>query len=163
MKPLFILLVCFLCLQNSVFAQNENDEQQRAKSVYGELGGNGLLFSANYDFRFLKSEKGLGMRVGLGFFGGSGGGLITVPVGLNYLVGRAPSYLEVGLGYTYASFTSSDDFIEGSGSLLVPSVGYRYQPAHRGFTGRVFVSPLIGLGEGGGWVMFGGVSAGFKF
>ncbi|QNA45542.1 hypothetical protein [Lacibacter sediminis] len=163
MKLFFIFLCCCLCLQSSVFAQNENDAPKRAQSVYGELGGNGLLFSANYDVRFLKSDKGFGMRAGLGFFGGSGGGLITVPVGLNYLAGKAPSYFEVGLGYTYASFTSSDDFIEGSGSILVPSVGYRFQPSKKGFTGRVILSPLIGLGEGGGWVMFGGISAGYKF
>ena len=162
MKSAFILLVCFLFLKSAV-AQNENEEPKRAQSVYGEIGGNGLLFSANYDFRFQKSDKGFGMRAGLGFFGGSGGGLLTVPVGLNYLIGKAPSYLELGLGYTYASFTSSDDFIEGSGSLLVPSIGYRFQPSKKGFTGRVILSPLIGLGEGGGWVMFGGISAGYKF
>ncbi len=164
MKFLFIFFSCCLFLQSTVFAQNENDGPKRAQSVYGELGGNGLFFSANYDVRFLKSEKGFGMRAGLGFFGGSGGGLLTVPIGLNYLAGKAPSYLEVGLGYTYASFTSSDDFIDGEGgSLLVPSVGYRFQPSKKGFTGRVIISPLIALGNGGGWFMFGGISAGYKF
>lgn len=163
MKSLLIFLSCCLCLQSKVFAQNESDGPKRAQSVYGEIGGNGILFSANYDFRFKKSDKGLGMRAGLGFFGGSGGGLVTVPVGLNYLIGKAPSYLEVGLGYTYVSITSEDNFIEGAGSLLVPSIGYRFQPSNKGFTGRVIISPLIGLGEGGGWVMFGGISAGYKF
>lgn len=164
MKKLLFTTLITVVITGVCFAQEEKYTSERAQSVYGELGGNGLFFSGNYDFRFLKSQKGLGMRVGIGFFGGSGGGLISVPVGLNYLAGKAPNYLEVGLGYTFASFTSPDDFFNGeTGSILVPSIGYRYQPLKKGFTGRVFIAPLISLGGGGGWLFWGGVSAGYKF
>jgi hypothetical protein len=163
MKSLFFLLFSCLIMANKLFSQEEKSASTRAQSVYGEIGGNGLVFSGNYDFRFSNSQKGLGMRLGIGFFGGSGGGLITVPVGLNYLSGKAPNYFEVGLGFTYASFTDSEDFLEGSGTILVPSAGYRYQPEHKGFTGRIFISPLIGIGGGGGWLFYGGISAGYKF
>ncbi len=162
MKHTIILCLFGLIISGHLFSQ-EKISSQRAQSVYGEVLGNGLIFSANYDFRFAPKQNGLGMRVGLGFFGGSGGGILTVPVGLNYLAGKGPHYFEAGFGYTYATFTSSEDFLNGSGSILVPSVGYRYQALSSGFIGRVYISPLIGIGEGGGWLMWGGISAGYKF
>lgn len=167
-KP--VLIAGFLLFSLSAFSQqvvNTRNEEEEASAkaascIYGELGGNSPIFSANYDFRF-RGQKGLGMRVGAGLFGGSGGGLVMVPIGLNNLSGKAPNYLEIGLGATYLSLTDDDEFLEGSTMLLVPSIGYRYQPLGKGFTARVFASPLISLNEGGGWFMWGGVSAGFKF
>ena len=104
------------------------------------------------------------MRLGLGFFGGSGSGIITVPVGINHLAGKAPNYFESGIGITYAKFTGTDAFFNnGGGSLLVPSIGYRYQPEQNGFFGRMAFSPLISLEKGGGWISWGGIGLGYKF
>ena len=161
MKALIFCMFFTLFFAAASFSQNEKPAASRAQNVFGEFGGNGMFFSGNYDCRLLKSQKGFGVRLGLGFFGGSGAGILTVPVGINYLKGNAPNFLEVGLGYTYASFTGSDNFLEGEGSLLVPNVGYRYQPVKMGFTGRVFISPLIA--PGAGWIFYGGVSGGYKF
>ena len=166
MRKYFFLTLLNSLLLVTAFSQDDAPKPptKNASNVFGELGGNGLFFSANYDFRFSKTQKGLGMRMGLGFFGGSDGGILTVPVAINNLSGRAPHYLEIGLGYTYASFTSSDDFFDGaSGGVLVPSIGYRYMPLGKGFTGRVVLSPLINVSGGGGWLMFGGISGGYKF
>lgn len=134
----------------------------RAKVVYGELLGSGLIFSAHYDFRFAKKQNGWGMRAGLGFFGGSGGGILTVPVGVNHLAGKGPHYFESGLGFTLASFTGDTDFLDESGSLLFPSVGYRYQPLGKGLVARVYLGPLVGITEGAGWFFWGGFSLGYK-
>lgn len=137
----------------------------RAQVVLGELGANGILFSANYDFRFAPRNNGLGMRIGIGFLGGSGGGVLTLPVGFNHLSGKGPHHFESGLGFTFITGTgdaSGDEGI-GDGSVLVPSIGYRYQSVGKGFVGRVVLSPLILVGGGGGWFMFGGVGAGFRF
>lgn len=168
-KTIGLVVLVLIITQNRINAQSnltekqKNDSSQRAQIVFGEIGGNGLLLSANYDFRFFKSQKGLGMRVGLGFFGGSGGGIVTVPVGLNFLAGKAPNYLEVGAGYTYATFTGgSDSFFSGSGGVFVPSIGYRYQPIDKGFVALIFVSPLVSLGTGGGWIFWGGIGIGVK-
>ena len=144
--------------------RTSNNTSHRAQVIYGELLGNGLLFSANYDFRFAKSQKGLGMRLGLGFFGGSGSGIFTVPIGINHLAGKAPNYFESGIGVTYATFTGDDYFLSGrSGSLLVPGIGYRYQPEHNGFFGKISLSPLISLEESGSWLFWGGIGLGYKF
>jgi hypothetical protein len=163
MKSVLFFSLSFFVINSHLFSQETTAASPRAQSVYLEFLGNGLVFSGNYDFRFQKSQKGLGMRVGLGFFGGSGGGIITLPIGLNYLTGKGPNYFEAGLGYTYASFTDSEDFLEGSGSILVPSIGYRYQPVQKGFIGRIYIGPLIGISGGGGWIFYGGLSGGFKF
>lgn len=134
----------------------------RAQVVYGEFLGSGLIFSTHYDFRFGKRQNGFGMRAGVGFFGGSDGGILTVPVGINHLAGNGPHYFESGLGYTFATFTGNEDFLGGSGSLLVPSVGYRYQPLGKGFVARVYISPLVAIEESGGWIFWGGFSLGYK-
>ena len=46
------LLLLFAFVANSMYAQKDtmvNIASKRAQSVYGEIGGNGVLFSANYD------------------------------------------------------------------------------------------------------------------
>jgi hypothetical protein len=160
---LIISLLLISTFTTAAFSQETKVPSQRAQAVYGELLGSGLIFSAHYDFRFAKKQNGLGMRVGLGFFGGSDGGILTVPVGINHLAGKGPHYFESGIGYTYATFTDGDDFLEGSGNIIIPSVGYRYMPLANGFTARVYLSPLIAVGEDGGWLFWGGFSLGYKF
>jgi hypothetical protein len=102
-------------------------------------------------------------ELALGFFGGSGGGILTVPIGLNYLVGKSPNFLEAGFGYTYATITGGDGLISGSGSLFFPSIGYRYQQIGNGLMARIVISPAIAANNGGGWIFFGGIGVGYKF
>lgn len=154
MKLTLLLLLAFIA--NIIYAQKDTiarKPSQRAQSVYGELGGNGILFSANYDVRFANSQKGLGARIGVGYLIY----VFTFPVALNYLVGRSPNLFEAGIGYTYATDTFNDH-----ASAAVFSAGYRYQPLDNGFTARVFISPLMDT-EFGDVYFFAGVSFGFKF
>ena len=170
MKLLFTLFVGSLIISGLCFAQ-------RNKSVFLELGGNGLGFSVNYDTRFTKAEKGPGFRAGIGFFPGArlGGDsstlfswptILSIPVGLNYLVGKAPHYFEAGLGATYfygkGNFTffflETDETL--STFIFIPSAGYRFAKAGKSFQGRGFISPYI---NSGGVSFYGGLSAGFKF
>lgn len=61
-----ILIIVFMMLTaTSVFSQVN-------KSIFFEVGNNGIGFSANFDSRFSKSEKGLGYRVGISFVPGIG-------------------------------------------------------------------------------------------
>ena len=163
MKALFTLLL-FSVTATTCFSQYQPKAEPsgRAQAIYGEFLGSGLIFSAHYDFRFAKTQNGFGMRAGLGFVGGSGGGVLTIPVGINHLAGKGPHYFESGLGVTWGA-TTSGDFEDDAGFFFVPSVGYRYMPLANGFTARINLSPLIYLGEGGGWLMWGGFSLGYKF
>jgi hypothetical protein len=154
-----ILLSIFLLATGSLLlpAQTGN------KAVYGELGGNGLLFSANYDMRFTNKENGLGFRAGVGLGASIGVTLVTFPLGLNYLVGEGPHHLELGMGATYVSATVDwfDSKETGGGFFYMPTVGYRYAQKKKGFVGRVYVGPVIIGGQT--FFPWGGISAGIKF
>ena len=116
----------------------------QAKSVIFELGGPGLA-SINFDSRFSKKEDGIGGRIGLGGFSVDGEGIVFVPVGLNYILGKDnKNYFEMGAGVTPVIGTGNDNnFSETFGHLLF---GYRMQPANGGFTFRAFINPVFGSG-----------------
>jgi hypothetical protein len=131
----------------------------QAKSVYFELGGPGLA-SFNFDSRFSKSEAGLGGRVGIGGFSVGGEGLVFIPVGVNYIVGKdRRNYFEMGAGVTPVVGTgSTGNFTETFGHLIF---GYRMQPVNGGFTFRAFINPVFGSGF---FVPYwAGLSFGYKF
>lgn len=161
----FLPIVILSILSVAASAQDKSSatELKGARSVYGEIGGPGL-FSVNYDFRFQKSQSGLGMRLGLGGIGFLNAGVFTLPVGLNYLSGKEGHYFEAGAGASLLSLSNGETVFDANSSTVIGylSLGYRYQPIKKGFTGRVFLSPLI-IPEGGFFPFFGGISAGFKF
>ena len=162
---LLVFVVVFSFSASAQYSKTQDSSvvpKKRAKVVYGELLGSGLIFSAHYDFRFAKKQNGWGMRAGLGFFGGSGGGLVTLPIGFNHLAGKGPHYFESGVGLTVVSFTGDTDFLVGGSTLLFPSAGYRYQPLGKGLVARVYLGPLVGIGEESGWFFWGGFSLGYK-
>ena len=172
MKNIFLITATTLTFTSAINAQGN-------KSVFVELGGNGLVVSANFDSRFTNSEKGFGFRVGIGLIPAINAGdadiffpstpsALTIPIGVNHLAGNAPHYFESGLGLTYVhvSGTVSSKFwgysedVTGSAVGFVPSVGYRYAKEGKAFQGRIFLSPVISSGGASFWA---GVSAGYKF
>jgi hypothetical protein len=152
MKKIIFLFLVALSISEVSSAQ--------AKSVYFELGGPGLA-SINFDTRFSKSEAGLGGRIGVGGFSVDGEGVVFVPIGLNYLLGKdSKNYFELGAGVTPVLGTgdTDDNFSTTFGHLLF---GYRMQPANGGFTFRAFINPVFGSGFFVPY--YGGVSFGYKF
>jgi len=81
-------------------------EKLPSQSVYVEVGGAGLPYSFNYDFRFDKSKMdSWGMRIGAGGYAFSGGDrFFSAPVQFNKLFGKGPHYFEVGAGATLVAF-----------------------------------------------------------
>ncbi len=137
---------------------------ERAHSAFIELGGNGIIVSANYDVRFSKTQNGFGGRVGFGavtdILNPPTG--LSIPIGINYLAGKKNHFLEVGLGatiYTLKGLTLFTKNVNRGGVIFVPSLGYRYQPLHNGFTFRIFASPLISQDA----TFWAGLSIGYKF
>lgn len=138
---------------------------QAAKSIFFELGGPGLA-SINFDTRFTGKEAGIGGRVGVGGFKVDGAGVVFLPIGVNYLLGKDDkNYFEIGAGVT-PTFISGDDLVDDEdgdftatfGHLLF---GYRMQPLNGGFTFRAFISPVFN--KNGFIPYYGGVSFGYKF
>ncbi len=138
-------------------------------TFFAELGGPGILFSANLDKRFTKSQFGWGGRVGLGFVSGyiipydpptqppyyyndKQASVVTFPLQVNYVFGKvgSPNTFEVGGGFTIVGrkieimdFYGDDraSSIFGTASFM-----YRRQPEKGGFTWRVGFTPLIAHG-----------------
>ncbi len=131
----------------------------KAQSIYFELGGPGLA-SVNYDTRFSKKEDGIGGRVGVGGFSVDGTGVVFIPIGVNYLLGKDKrNYFELGAGVTPVIGTGAGgDFSETFGHLLF---GYRMQPEAGGFTFRAFVCPVFSSKFFVPY--YGGISFGYKF
>ncbi|MEJ7779649.1 MAG: secretin and TonB N-terminal domain-containing protein [Daejeonella sp.] len=97
---------------------------RRNKSVFVELLGNGALISGNFDMR-LKPDRndGFGIRAGAGL----SGKYITVPLGLNYIVGKKRSGFETGIGITPAIYTGANpqDLIgDPNGSKRLDAAGF---------------------------------------
>jgi len=157
----FLIFISTLCMA-----------QKPAKSLFVELGGPGIA-SVNYDMRFQKKEDGLGFRVGVGGFSVRSDygyesvktGMLTVPVGINYLLGRdKKNYFEIGAGFTYVNLTEKSDAFEDdqfSTSFGHLHFGYRLQPEKGGFTFRAGITPVF---NGNGFIpYYASLSFGYKF
>ena len=163
MKKVTLFILGLICITISSKAQTgKMDDSENSgpasKAVYGEFGGSGLVFSANFDTRF-KGYKGLGLRVGVGYAGGGGTSIVTFPLGLNVLVGKGPHFFEVGATATFLT-SAYDGFDEGSSTWFFhPHFGYRFTKPSNSFNGRIYVGPLIA--DGFTFFPFGGLSVGY--
>src|SRR5215470_6381869 len=94
--PLALALIITTISCSAQKNTSPSDENSLAQtSFYAELGGPGILFSANIDRRFTKSNLGIGGRIGIGFVSGYFGtdangydkqsSVATFPVQLNYV------------------------------------------------------------------------------
>ena len=164
-----IALLCFFAFaadaQKSAPADSVKNTYatKKAKTVFFELFGPGVLYSVNYDFRFKNRQDGWGARVGIGYDATERDHIFTIPLAVNYLAGKKGKYFEVGAGLTYYNAATNDFFFDehfnyttdangtiisssrksASGVLGSLNFGYRYQPLDGGFSFRTGFSPLI--------------------
>ena len=179
-----ILLVCLsFAISQLIFSQENKMASGKPgigkSSFIAELGGPGIVFSANYDTRFKQSRLGIGGRIGVGFASGweqtydpvtgypNGEDVtaITFPAQLNYIFGKegSPHTFEVGGGITYVTrkmeimnfYDENETQLFGTFSFM-----YRRQPVNGGFSWRIGFTPLVGKGY---IQAFGGASVGYNF
>ena len=121
--------------------------QVAAQNVFLEIGGPGLLLSANYDTRLTPHRDGFGARAGIGYLSSDGVSLLTIPLQLNYLSGQEKNYFEAGLGTTYVNLrANSNNFLFGNTPaqfIGTVTLGYRYQPVNSGFNFRANIDPVF--------------------
>ena len=161
MNSVFVIIILFILLPESAYSQNRI--ASRSTQLQLEAFGPAGLFSIRIDTRFAKKENGIGYSIGLGgtplgVLGEScnRGLQLSLPVGLNYLVGKNKQLLELGVGvvpvivggtkiFCLPTPGSKDDFFsENITSYWYMLAGYRYQPVRKkGFTYRIFISPLL--------------------
>lgn len=176
MKKIIFIGFLFFSL-GTLFAQ----EKLPTKSVYLELGGPGLPYSFNYDFRFNKEKvDSWGMRLGFGGFAMDGESFFSLPVMANRLMGKGPHYFEIGLGATFFAFKQRQydygyctncvtdyDYsfildVDGSPSVMgTMNFGYRKVPVDGGFMWKININPIFN--NNGFWPLYAGVGFGYAF
>ena len=119
------------------------------------------MASINYDMRFNKTAEGLGFRAGIGGFPALDVNVLTLPLGLNYILSKDnKNFFELGAGFTVINASQSGDGIF-SGSFGHSNFGYRMQPKSGGFTFRASLNPIF-TGEGV-FPFYAGIGFGWKF
>lgn len=163
-----LLLASVALLVAAGLPEQAHAQNYSRNSVYLELGGNGLLYSVNYDRRFTDHVAG---RAGFMVFGGQSGaatddqiGIAILPVMANYLVGSGSHRLELGAGLLFGvagADTENFDLAPAVGiGGVTTTFGYRYQPPDGGFLFRAGLTPFYSAGRPQLW---GGVSVGYSF
>lgn len=160
MRKILTLAFVMLALASNSIAQ--------APQLFAELGGPSVA-GINFDTRFSKKDNGIGGRIGFGGFMIDGSGVLFVPVGINYLVGKPDTkhFFELGVNVSYVSATDNgeeadtDNNLSDTWSCL--TLGYRYQPKGPGITFRITANPIFAFKNAVFWPVYGGVSVGYKF
>ena len=116
---------------------------RRGHAIYGEALGPGIFYSMNYDVRFKEELRGIGARVGVSYINVGGPSVTSVPVGINYILGKSKHNLELGIG---ATFLQGDfGFVPVSGSTVIGNMSfvYRFIPPEGGFNFRAGFTPIF--------------------
>jgi hypothetical protein len=153
MRSIVLIAAALLCAGAPLHAQTEARAQN---AVYLELGGNGGLYSVNFDRRVADA---LAVRVGIAtwtvedlFLGDEAQvSIVSVPVTVSWVPAASNRGVEVGGGVLLGSRSREEAFEGGETSAgfvsLTGILGYRYQPASGGFMFRVAFTPFFGLGD----------------
>lgn len=141
----FTSFLILLCLTFEItYAQKSNH------GVYLELGGNGILASANIETSILKNPQ-IRSHIGIGMYGFMQRKL-TIPLGINYLlpIRNTKSYLDIGLGMTFSKanmklYVNVDDknsIRKPQNFSFVPNLSYRTHVKNRMLL-RIGFTPVI--------------------
>lgn len=134
---------------------------QSRQSLFAEFGGQGSLFTLNYDTRLTNEVDGIGMRVGACYMKTSKVNYLRLPIGVNYLIGDNGKFMELGLGATFGNSNILDSESHTIGTLCF---GYRVQPPEGGLCYRVALTPYFTMGSNSLFIpYFGGISVGYAF
>ncbi len=161
MKNTILIFMILLCA-NSIFAQTDSNQRNRPQqAIYVEGGAQGILLTFNYDTRFTNATDGIGGRVGVGHFAVEDFSATTIPVGINYLLGKNGKYFELGIGATFGNVSFLGEDVDEFNTTGTMAFGLRLQPEDSGFNFRAVITPIFG--DGYFWPYFGGISLGYTF
>ena len=163
----FVFLIAVVISARTAVAQTAEPATRHV--VYGEILGNALLFSANYERRFTEKTSG---RIGVSILPfeddeGDTETVVLVPLMVNRISHpRANHHFEAGVGVVVAGGETvdlsdyGDDDDTFSTAVGTATIGYRYQRPDGGFVFRVGITPLFDFETVLPWI---GVSFGGNF
>ena len=142
MREFFLLAVTVISTLQQLCAQ----EPFKRNTFYGELGGNGVWLSANYE-RQLSRKPGFGVHVGLGYASSDEKFTPSIPIGVNYLIalGNQKSFIDAGVGITWVerNYVTHIQYVtDPYKPAFIPSVGYRHQ-SHYGLMWRISYTAIF--------------------
>lgn len=125
------------------------DTDYAKNALFAELGGNGFLFSVNYE-RLI--HKNIGIRIG---YGGR-----VYPVMINFY-GNGNNKIEAGFGISYIA--EEIQFFDNQKTMLIATtLGLRHQKSAGGTVVRLSFTPFYNPTTGK-VLLFGGISLGWSF
>lgn len=174
-------LFLFFLFFTPLFFQHVLGQDRQQRSIYLELFGASNTIGISYDAR-IKRNSPWGYRVGVGYAYSSSSSFlfdnssstrgVSLPLEVNYLLGKKRNMLELGVGtnlgfyranYSYREFSyeQEDDLVilvpkemvevseDSFGYYLYATLGYRFQ-AKNGFQFRMGVSPSFNFADSHG-------------
>ena len=123
-------------------ADDTYEDETPTNAVYGELFGNGLLLTLNY-------EKIIDGKI----FARFGAFCVpdktvacpfTAPIMVGYFLGRGHNKLELGIGQLWIW----NQPLQGWTIAQTATIGWRYQPSRPGMMWKVAWTPILGAGPG---------------
>jgi len=158
-KKILFLSLIVLFISTIAAAQGNRAEpitRKGMKSVYLELGGNGLYITLNYE-HFLSHQ--LALRAGGMILPSNDGAIFFGTLMGNMVMGDGNLCLETGLGlFIYGG--GWEEFSSSGSIALTGTVGLRYHPKRSGVVLRLGFTPIVASGGVFPWV---GASIGYTF
>ncbi len=167
LKITILLIMCFN-IQNAN-AQSEYCTKLRKNSIFLEVGGNGIVYSINYDRLFDFSNKIKGSaRIGVNYFenfNNNESRIFGIPVEFSglYSISKNKHFLELGTGLTYFNSKKFKESQNENVFIFALRLGYRYQNPEGGLFLKAGFTPLNNFPDFEFWVLIGGISIGYTF
>jgi hypothetical protein len=164
MKETIALVGVLLFCLNLPLVSQPLDPKYSRNAVYLELGGQGVLYTINYDYRFTTF---FAARVGFThytipqfFFADLT--ITAFPIMGEFLLFGENHFLELGVGLMPTIGESSFHFFSStkSGVVGIANIAYRYQPVDGGLLFRASMPFFV---TDNGAKVWGGVSFGYAF
>ncbi len=133
MKLLTHSILFCVFLYGTCKAQDKNLPARfsHSQSILLEAGGTGVFYSLNYELIFFNTPRyKTALDAGINYIGWD----IVSPVSLNEIISFGKNHLEIGAGYTFASYISQ---------RFTARIGYRYQKPEGRFVFRLGFTPWL--------------------
>ncbi|MDR5592052.1 hypothetical protein [Christiangramia sp. SM2212] len=174
MKEIILKLTIVLSILTISIHNIHAQDSIKKNSIYTEIGGNGVLYSINYERLYNVSKLiNITSRIGYGYFTINRIKANSIPFEINglYAIAKQKHFIEIGSGITYLDTKDlNDDPLDITALIYAARLGYRYQKPTGGIMYRIGITPLYdfysdkqNLIRSKVWFLIGGISIGYNF
>jgi hypothetical protein len=158
----FLLSVLFSFLfVADFFAQSQDSIKPNYRNVFSELGGNGGLYSLNYENKLCRFKNSrLNWNAGFSVVPLSTRAVVDFPVSVNWLIGNKRNKFEIGTGQVLVLSLGG-----GKGGTIRGTFrfGYRYENEKKRYYFLFAYTPFYSYIQNLQYENWGGISFGYYF